>query len=103
LGLRQAKKSMRNHKAIRCLLVSVALIVLLVFVTTLGSVWHHHADSSEANCSICHVNHQPMERTLSSDRTPALAQLEFRPELSEPAFTPAPLAPRLPARAPPAV
>ncbi|HXN73379.1 MAG TPA: hypothetical protein VN861_12605 [Candidatus Acidoferrales bacterium] len=94
---------MRNQKAIRCVLVPVALIVLLVFVTTLGSVWHHHAHSSEANCSICHVNHQPMERPLASDRTPALAQLEFRPEPSEPAFAPSPLAPRLPARAPPAV
>jgi hypothetical protein len=94
---------MSSHKAIRCLLVPVALIVLLVFVTTLGSVWHHHATSSEANCSICHLNHQPMERPLASDRSPALAQFGFRPEPSEPAFTPAPLAPRLPARAPPAV
>jgi len=94
---------MRNQKAIRCLLVPVALIVLLVLVTTLGSVWHHHANSSESNCSICHVNHQPMERPFDSDRTPALAQLGFRPEPSEPAFIPTPLAPRLPARAPPAV
>jgi hypothetical protein len=96
-------QAMRNQKAFRCLLVPVALIVLLVFVTTLGSVWHHHANSSEANCSICHVNHQPMERPLVSDRTPALAQLGFRPEAAAPAFTPSPLAPRLPARAPPAV
>ena len=96
-------KAMRNQRSIRRLLVPIALIVLLIFVTTLGSVWHHHADSSEANCSICHVNHQPMERPLASDRTPALAQLGFRPEPAEPAFTPCHLAPRLPARAPPAV
>jgi hypothetical protein len=94
---------MRKQKAIRYVLVPVALVALLVFVTTLGSVWHHHAGSSDVNCSICHATHQPLERPLASDRTPALAQLGFRPEPSEPAFTRAPLAPRLPARAPPAV
>jgi hypothetical protein len=94
---------MRKPRAVRYVVVTVALVALLVFVTTLGSVWHRHAGSSDANCSICHLNHQPMERPIASDRTPALAQLGFRPEPSEPAFTPTPFAPRLPARAPPAV
>src|SRR5580700_3389250 len=96
-------QAMRTQRAIRCLLVPVALIVLLVFVTTLGSVWHHHANSSEANCSICHLDHQPVEPPVATDRTPALAQLGLRPELAEPAFTPVPFAHRLPARAPPAL
>ena len=96
-------QAMSKRKAIRCLLVPVALIVLLVLITTLGGVYHHHSNSSEANCSICHVNHQPMERPLAKDRTPALSQLGIRPEPSEPAFLPTLLSPRLPARAPPTV
>ena len=78
---------MSNQKTIRCLLVALALIVLLFVPLTLGSVWHHHANSSEANCSICHLDHQPVEQPVATDRTPVLAQLGLRPELAEPAFT----------------
>jgi len=94
---------MLNHKTTRCLLIPVPLIALLFLTITLGSVWHHHANSSEANCSICHVNHQPMERPLASDRTLALAQLGSQPDPLEPAVEPSLLSPRLPARAPPTV
>src|ERR1700693_6118744 len=89
-------------KATRCLLVPAALIALFLTIT-LGSVWHQHANSSEANCSICHVDHQPMERPLARDRTLALAQLGFQPAALEPVVEPRLLSPRLPARAPPAV
>jgi hypothetical protein len=102
LGLQKTCK-VSNQKTIRRLLVALALIVLLFVPLTLGSVWHHHANSSEANCSICHLDHQPVEPPVATDRTPALAQLGLRPELAEPAFTPVPFAHRLPARAPPAL
>jgi hypothetical protein len=94
---------MHKTRAARYVLVPVALVALIVLAMTLGSVWHNHANCSPTNCSICHLSHQVMERPLASDRTPALAQLGIRPEPSEPAFTPSRLAPRLPARAPPAV
>jgi hypothetical protein len=94
---------MRKTRAIRYVLAPVVLVALIVLAMTLGSVWHNHANCSPTNCSICHLSHQVMERPLASDRTPALAQLGTRPDPSEPASAPARLAPRLPARAPPAV
>jgi hypothetical protein len=92
---------MAERKAIRYLVVTAALVALLVFGTTLGSVFHHHASSTDTNCSICHFTHQAMERPLVADRAPALASIGPRFEPQEPDFVASPLAPRLPARAPP--
>jgi hypothetical protein len=94
---------MRGHRSTRCLIVAVALLALLVVATTLGGVWHHHANSSsEANCPICHLNHQPIERPLASNRTPTLASVGPGPEPRETDFAPSLIARRIPARAPPA-
>jgi hypothetical protein len=83
------------------LVVPVALLALLLVAMTLGSVWHHHTGSSEATCQICHLNHQPIERPLASDRTPVLALIGHAQELQDTGLAPSPVIPRVPARAPP--
>ena len=75
----------------RCLLLSM----------TLGSVWHHHANSSETNCPICHLSHQPVDRPLASDRTPTLAAVGPRMKPQDPDFVLSRVTERIPARAPP--
>jgi hypothetical protein len=92
---------MVEKRAIRYVVVSVALLALLVVTVTLGGIWHHHSKVSDSNCSICHLNHQPMERPLASHRAPALATIGQMSDPQEPGFTPNPETPRLPARAPP--
>jgi hypothetical protein len=92
---------MVERRAIRYVVVSVALLALLFVTATLGGIWHHHSKVSDANCSICHLNHQPMERPLASHREPALTTVGHRPDPQEPGFTLNPETPRLPTRAPP--
>jgi hypothetical protein len=92
------------HKCspVRYLAVPVALLALLMLVMVLGSVSHHHA-GPDANCSICHLSHQSIEHPQPNHREPSLAQVGVQIELQETEFAPWPVAPRLPARAPPAV
>ncbi|MGH9771151.1 MAG: hypothetical protein ACRD4Q_05565 [Candidatus Acidiferrales bacterium] len=93
---------MPNRKSIRRLLVPVALLALLVMATTLGGVWHHHDNaSSEANCPICHLSHQPIVRPLAGDPAPALAPVGPGPEPRINEFAPGPVVHYVPARAPP--
>jgi len=92
---------MRERKTIRCLIATAALAALLVFAATLGSVFHHHNGSTDTNCSICHLTHQPVERSLVVHRAPALAAVGMHVEQQEPDFVSGPLVLRLPARAPP--
>jgi hypothetical protein len=68
----------------------------------LGSVSHHHA-GPDANCSICHLSHQSIDHPQPNHRELSLAQVGVQIELQETEFAPSPVAPRLPARAPPAV
>jgi hypothetical protein len=92
---------MRNRRSIRRLIVPVTLLLLLVVGMTLCNLSHHHAGSTDANCSICHLNHQAIDQPLPADSTPALAEVEGHADPQEPGFTPSPIKPRLPARAPP--
>ena len=92
---------MPEPKAIRYLVVTAALVALLVFATTLGSVFHHHTGSTDTNCSICHLTHQPVERPLVAHRAPVLAAVARHVEQREPDLVSGPQLPRLPARAPP--
>jgi hypothetical protein len=94
---------MPSRKPIRYLMVPAMLLALLVLTMALGAVWHHHSTSSCANCPICHLSHQPMERTLAGDRTPSLAPIEIQAQQYEPRFSPSPVIPCLAARAPPLV
>ncbi|HWZ54254.1 MAG TPA: hypothetical protein VNV84_05835 [Candidatus Acidoferrales bacterium] len=92
---------MSDKKAIRYVVVPVALLSLLV-LATLGCVWHHHASSAAANCSVCHLSHQAFEHPVASDRAPALGPVGSSPEPREPEFVSGPTISRIPARAPPA-
>jgi hypothetical protein len=93
---------MRKPRTSRYLVVPVALLALLLVGMTLGSVWHHHAGSSdESNCSICHLSHQPIDRPAPVNETPALALVEPALELADPGFAPTLVVQRVPARAPP--
>jgi hypothetical protein len=92
---------MLSQKPIRYLLVPATLLALLLSTMAVSGFCHHHSTSSCANCPICHLSHQPMERTLAADRTPTLAPIEIQAQQFEPRFTPSPVIPRLDARAPP--
>lgn len=83
-------------------MVPVALLALLLVAMTLGSVWHHHAGSSDANCQICHLSHQPIERPLAVYRALTWAPVGPGPEPQDARVAPAPVVRRVPARAPPA-
>jgi len=84
--------------------VALALFALLLVTATLGGVLHHHQSStSENTCQICHLNHQPIERPLASDRVLVLVPVRAQLEPEDYEFLPGLLVRRLPARAPPAV
>jgi len=78
-----------------------AALALLVFASMLGGVFHHHASSTDTNCSICHITHQMMERPQVADGAPTLASVGPYLEPRRPDFAASPLTARLPARAPP--
>jgi hypothetical protein len=92
---------MPERKAIRFLGVSLALLALLLFAGSFGGVRHHHAGSSNADCSNCHLNHESMERSPIGHRTPVLVAVAARLEPQQPRFTRNFELPPLPARAPP--
>jgi hypothetical protein len=95
-------RHVHKRRSVRYLIVPVALLALLMLVMVLGSVSHHHA-GPDANCSICHLSHQPIDHPQPNHREPSLAEVGVRIEFQQPGFAPSPVAPRLPARAPPAV
>jgi len=90
-----------NRRQLRYLAVPIVLVALLVAATTLGIAWHHHASSSESNCPICHLNHQPIGQPLESNQAPVLAPLGAQDEPQELGFVATPATSRVPARAPP--
>jgi hypothetical protein len=92
---------MRKHSSFRRLVVPVTLLLLLVMGMTLCNLSHHHTGSRDANCSICHLSHQAVDQPIQNDSSTTLAQTGVRLEPQEADFAPAPIAPRLPARAPP--
>ncbi|MGD0963329.1 MAG: hypothetical protein ABSA57_05445 [Candidatus Acidiferrales bacterium] len=65
---------MPYQKSIRSWAVALALLALMLLAATLGGLLHHHPSSTPENiCQICHLNHQPIERPLASDRVFVLA------------------------------
>jgi hypothetical protein len=93
---------MPQLKSIRYVFVPLALLALVLVTATLGGVLHHHQNStSENTCQICHLNHQPIERPLASDRGPVMAPVGAQPEPEDYEFSPGLVVRRLPARAPP--
>jgi hypothetical protein len=93
---------MPHRKSIRYFFVPLAILALLVVTATFGGALHHHQNpTSENTCQICHLNHQPIERPLASDRVPALTPVGAQPEPEDYEFSPRLFDRRLPARAPP--
>ena len=92
---------MRGKKTIRLGVMSVALVSLLVFATTLGNVVHHHSGLTGTNCCICHLTHQIAEGPQAPDHASKLATIGQHTEPQEPSFLPDAVPPRFPARAPP--
>jgi hypothetical protein len=93
---------MRERRPIRSLAVTVALVALLLAGVTLGSVWHHHAGSSDATCQICHLSHQPIDQPLEVHRAAAPAPMGSAPEAADEVLVSKLVCGRVPARAPPA-
>ena len=77
------------------------LLVLLLLVTTAGVTFHHHANSNDTNCSVCHFSHQSVDLQIANAPFANLGVAGASPDIQEPEFVPAPIARRLPARAPP--
>lgn len=88
---------------IRRLIVPLALVALLLVATTAAAAWHHHSDSTDTNCSICHINHHPFDQPLADNRAADLAPLGRQADPPENELSLAPEFQRIPARAPPAV
>ena len=56
-----------DQKQIWRMVLPIALLAL-VLGTTLGEVWHHHANSLPDTCPICQLSHQAIEPPLASAR-----------------------------------
>jgi hypothetical protein len=92
---------MVKNKLIRYVFVGLALLGLLL-LTSFGGALHHHQSSDSSNsCPICHLNHQPIERSVASDRLPTLLPGGPGPEPLDYEFASTPMTQRVPARAPP--
>ena len=68
------------QKTIRQFILLTVLIALLAGITA-GNVWHRHLTSSDANCPICHLSHQPVDQPLSASRVPVLTPVGMQLEL----------------------
>jgi len=82
-------------------LAPVVLLALLLVGMTIGTACHQHTGSSDSNCSICHLGHQPMDRPMAASHSPALVLLAPTSEAREIQLGPSPVFRRVPARAPP--
>jgi hypothetical protein len=83
-------------------LVIPIAVLALVIGTTLGEVWHRHANTSPDNCPICHLSHQAAAPAVASARAEILVPEGPGPEPLVAAFVPRLVAHQMPARAPPA-
>ena len=93
---------MLGRRAIRFAVMSLALLALLIFTGTFGGLWHHHTESSNSSCSVCHLNHESLEHLPQGRCAPVLVSVVAAIEPQEPRFTHTVELPPLPARAPPA-
>ena len=75
---------------------------MLLIGTTLGEVWHRHVNTSPETCPICHLSHQAVEPAAASVRVEMLVPDGPGPEPLQTTSLSRLVAPRLPARAPPA-
>jgi hypothetical protein len=94
---------MVSERKIRLVIVSLALVSLLIFGSTLGIVCHTHSNGSERACPVCHYSHQAADKPLDGHRLPVLAAVGRNFDAVLPAFQSSPDIHRVPARAPPSV
>jgi hypothetical protein len=90
-----------DQKKIWRVLFPIALLALLLG-TTLGEVWHHHANSLPDTCPICQLSHQAIEPPPTGARVYILVPTGPGPEPQLYNFIPRPVARHIPVRAPPA-
>ncbi len=90
-----------DQKKIWRLMLPIALLAL-VLGTTLGEVWHHHANSLPDTCPICQLRHQAIEPPLTDARVYILVPTGPGPEPQLYNFAPSPVARHIPVRGPPA-
>lgn len=88
---------MSDHKRIWSVVVPIALLIL-VLGTTLGMVWHHHANTSPETCPLCHLTIAP---SVEGVRACVMVPVGTGPEVRYIAYIPGFASSRLPARAPP--
>jgi hypothetical protein len=84
------------------LALPLALLLLVVAGTTIGGVWHHHANAPADTCPICHLDHQALESTPVSIRAYLPAVAGGKPEAQPLDFPRAPASQRILTRGPPA-
>jgi hypothetical protein len=92
-----------DRRALFSRLIPVILLALLLMVTFAGSIWHAHAAGDEANCSVCHLSHQPIVEPSAPAQLLALEPLRDNWVVEEPAAPPAPAILRAASRAPPSL
>ena len=90
-----------DQKQIWRVVFPIALLALVIG-TTLGEVWHHHANSLPDTCPICQLSHQAIETPLATARVYILVPTGPGPEPQHYNFTPSPAARHIPVRGPPA-
>src|SRR5262249_14642062 len=81
--------------------VLVLLAVLLIGAPLVAGLLHHHANSSDNNCPVCHFNHQPMDRPLAEHRLPSFEAVSEEPASADACVPAAQASAPLPSRAPP--
>lgn len=90
------------RKSIWRLVIPIAVLALVIG-TTLGDVSHRHdANTTSENCPICHLSHQAAEPAVASACTEILIPEGASPEPLDANSISCLIAPRIPARAPPA-
>jgi len=93
---------MVKSEPIRRVFVYLSLLSLVLLATVFGGALHYHESSDSSNsCPICHLNHQPIERSMASDPLPALLPAGPGPEPLGYEFAATPMTQRVPSRAPP--
>jgi hypothetical protein len=84
-------------------LITVALLAVFLATVVGGGVWHNHDGNSQATCSICHLNHQPMDSPLAENRVPSFGEVERQLVVEELCAASAPAIRLTSPRAPPTV
>lgn len=90
-----------NRKRFWRLVIPIAVLALVIGMT-LGEVWHRHVDTSPENCPACHLSHQAVEPAVMAARAEIFVPDGPGPEPLQAASVRRLIAPRVPARAPPA-